>query len=60
VNFLVGEGIDRQIVECLRQERLRTLYVAKMVPGLSGEGILDKASQEKALLLTADLVTRYF
>jgi hypothetical protein len=31
-----------------------------MAPGLSGEGILDRAGQEKALLLTADLVTRYF
>ncbi len=54
MNFLADEGIDRQIVERLRQEGHRVLYVAEMEPGLSDESILDRANRERALLLTAD------
>lgn len=54
MNLLADEGVDRQIVERLRQEGYSVLYIAEMDPGISDDQVLEKANQAEALLLTAD------
>jgi predicted nuclease of predicted toxin-antitoxin system len=54
MNFIADEGVDRQIVERLRQDGHRIWYVAEMEPGISDDTVLDLANQKSALLLTAD------
>jgi len=54
VNFLADEGVDRQIVDRLRQDGHVVLYVAEMERGISDDVVLDLANREGALLLTAD------
>lgn len=54
MNLLADEGVDRQIVERLRQEGYSVLYIAEMEPGISDDLVLEKANQVEALLLTAD------
>jgi predicted nuclease of predicted toxin-antitoxin system len=54
LNFLADENLDRQIVECLRQDGHIVWYVAEMEPGISDDIVLDLANQEGALLLTFD------
>jgi predicted nuclease of predicted toxin-antitoxin system len=50
VNFLADESVDRQIVDHLRQDG----HIAEMEPGISDDRVLDLASQEADVLLTAD------
>ena len=54
VNFLADEGVDKLIVEILRQEGYSVLYIAEMQPGISDDIVLDIANQQGALLLTTD------
>ncbi len=54
MNFVADESVDRSIVERLRREGYRVLYVAELGPGMSDEAVLNLANQERALLLTAD------
>jgi predicted nuclease of predicted toxin-antitoxin system len=54
VKFLADEGVDRQIVDRLRQDGHFVWYVAEMEPGISDDAVLDLANREEALLLTAD------
>jgi predicted nuclease of predicted toxin-antitoxin system len=54
VNLLADEGVDRQIVERLRQDGHRVWYTAEMEPGISDDAVLDLANREASLLLTAD------
>ncbi len=54
MRFLADEGVDRQIVERLRQDGHQVWYVAEMEPGISDEIVLDLANRENAILLTAD------
>ncbi|WP_058868191.1 DUF5615 family PIN-like protein [Chloracidobacterium thermophilum] len=54
MNFLADESVDRLVVEHLRQEGHRVLYIAELGPGMSDEAVLNLANQETALLLTAD------
>ena len=54
MNFVADEGVDRCIVERLRQEGHRVWYVAEMAPSISDDTVLDIANREAALLLTAD------
>ena len=54
MNFVADEGVDRPIVERLRQEGHRVWYVAEMAPSISDDRVLDVANRERALLLTAD------
>jgi hypothetical protein len=39
VNLLADEGVDRQIVDRLRQDGHSVLYIAEMEPGISDEAI---------------------
>lgn len=54
MNFLVDEGVDRQIVDKLRQDGHSVLYIAEMSPGIADDEVLDMANAQGALLLTSD------
>jgi len=54
LNLLADEGIDRQIVEALREQGYTVGYVAEMDPGISDDAVLELANREGVVLLTAD------
>ncbi len=54
MNFLADEGVDRPIVDRLRQDGYTLLYVAEMAPSISDDEVLDLANEHSALLLTSD------
>lgn len=54
MNVLADEGIDKQIVDRLRQDGHTVVYIAEEAPGISDDVILDMANQRLALLLTRD------
>ena len=54
MKFMADEGVDRQIVDRLRQDGHRVWYVAEMQSGIPDDAVLDLANREEALLLTAD------
>lgn len=54
MNFLADEGIDRQIVDGLRQAGYGIGYIAEMDPGISDDIVLELANKKGVLLLTAD------
>ncbi len=54
MNLLADEGVERQIVERLRQEGHDVWYIAEMEPGIDDEVILAQANAKQALLVTLD------
>ncbi len=54
MNLLADESVDRQIVEQLRRDGHRVLYVAEMAPSLPDTTVLEQANAIQAVLLTAD------
>ncbi len=54
MNVLADEGIDRQIVDALREKGYIVGYVAEMDPGTSDDAVLELANREEVILLTAD------
>ena len=54
MKFLADEGVDKQIVDRLRQDGHSVWYVAEMEPGISDDEVLNLANRENAILLTAD------
>ncbi len=54
MKFLADENIDRQIVAALRQSGHDVTYVAELDPGITDDQVLDIATREGLLLLTAD------
>ena len=54
MNLVADEGIDRQIVERLRQDGHRVLYVAELDPGIADDAVLERATSASALLVTSD------
>ena len=54
MNLLADEGVDRQIVERLRQEGHHVVYIAEVEPGITDEVVLDRANEINALLITLD------
>lgn len=54
MNFLIDEGVDRQVVDRLRRDGHLVWYVAEMAAGAPDDVVLDLANREGALLLTAD------
>lgn len=54
MKFLVDESVDRQLVDQLRYDGHEIWYVAEMEPGIPDDDVLDRASNEKAILVTAD------
>lgn len=54
MNFLADEGVDRPIVDQLRQEGYNLLYVAEMARSIPDDEVLALANANNALLITAD------
>jgi predicted nuclease of predicted toxin-antitoxin system len=54
VKILADEGVDRPIVERLRQNSHQVWHVAEMEAGSADEAVLDLANREGAVLLTTD------
>jgi predicted nuclease of predicted toxin-antitoxin system len=54
LRLLCDEGVDRPIVDRLRQAGFEVLYVAEMSPGIADEEVLAEANRGQALLITAD------
>jgi len=54
MNLLADEGVDRQIVERLRQEGHHVVYIAEVEPGITDDVVLDRANKINALLITLD------
>ncbi|MDP9316670.1 MAG: DUF5615 family PIN-like protein [Chloroflexota bacterium] len=54
MNLLADEGVDRPIVERLRQDGHAVLYVAEMEPSIDDDIVLSRANQHAAVLVTAD------
>ena len=54
MDCLVDEGVDRQIVDQLRQDGHSVLYIAEMAPGIADDEVLEIANERGALLLTSD------
>lgn len=52
--LLADESVDRHIVERLRHDGHRVLYVAEMEPGITDELVFQHANEQNALLITAD------
>lgn len=54
MNLLADEGVERQIVERLRQAGHGVWYIAEMEPGIDDDVILAQANARQALLITLD------
>lgn len=52
--LVANEGIDRPVVERLRQDGHDVVYVAELAPSTPDEEILQLANAQRAVLLTAD------
>jgi len=51
---LADEGVDRMIVDKLREAGHEVLYIAEMDPGISDQVVLEKAQESGVLLVTCD------
>jgi len=54
VNLVANEGVERQVVERLRQDGHDVVYVAELSPSITDEEVLRQANARSAVLLTAD------
>ena len=54
MNLLADEGVERQIVERLRQDGHTVLYIAEMEPSVPDDVVLERANEITALLVAAD------
>ena len=54
MNLLADEGVDRAIVDRLRDDGHDVLYVAELSPSITDEEVLQQANDRGALLVTAD------
>lgn len=54
MNLVANEGVDRPVVERLRQDGHDVVYVAELSPGITDEEVLQQANVRSAVLLTAD------
>jgi len=54
MNLLADENIEQQVVERLRQDGHAVLYVAEMEPGIPDELVLQRANDERSMLITGD------
>src|SRR5215213_5269355 len=54
MNLLADEGVERQIVERLRQDGRTVLYIAEMEPSIPDDVVLERANEISALLVATD------
>jgi predicted nuclease of predicted toxin-antitoxin system len=54
VRLVADEGVDKQVVERLRQDGHDVVYIAEFDPGVDDKLVLQTASDSGVLLITAD------
>lgn len=54
MKIVADEGVDRQIVDALREQGLGVVYFAEQAPGSVDQDVLALAREEDVLLLTSD------
>lgn len=54
MDLVADEGVDRPIVNRLREEGHEVLYIAELEPGMTDEDVLARAMSTEAVLLTTD------
>jgi len=54
LKLVADEGVDRQVVERLREAGHTVWYLAEMDPGTGDKEVLGLANREGAVLITAD------
>lgn len=54
MNLVADEGIDKPIVDRLRQDGHDVVYIAEAAPSMSDEAILALANTQQAILVTRD------
>ena len=54
MKFLCDEGVERHVVELLREKGHEVLYVAELSPSIGDHEVLDLATREGSILLTSD------
>ncbi len=54
MNLVADEGVDRPVVERLRQDGHDVVYVAGLSPSVPDDEVLQPANARSAVLLTAD------
>lgn len=54
MNLVADESVDKPIVDRLRQDGHKVLYVAELEPGLDDDAVLRQANRNDTLLITAD------
>ena len=52
--IVADEGIDKRIVDKLREINITVIYIAEMSPGITDDEVLRIANDNDALLITAD------
>ncbi len=52
--FIADEGVDRQIVERIRQDGHQVVYVAEMSPGIVDDLVLRQSRDTASILITPD------
>ena len=54
MRLVADEGVDRQVVERLREAGHAVVYIAELDPGTGDEEVLAQASAAGSVLVTAD------
>lgn len=54
MNLVCDEGVERPIVEYLREQGHHVLYIAELEPGIGDQAVLAKAAELNAPLVTND------
>jgi predicted nuclease of predicted toxin-antitoxin system len=54
MKILADEGVDKPIVDQLRQDGHSVAYISESDPGASDDTVLELANKNSAVLLTAD------
>jgi predicted nuclease of predicted toxin-antitoxin system len=54
LKLLCDEGVERQVVERLREDGHEVEYVAEEMPSASDEQVLERAASEQSVLVTTD------
>jgi predicted nuclease of predicted toxin-antitoxin system len=54
LNLVVDEGVEREVVDRLREDGHDVLYVVELSPSAPDDDVLQQASERGALLVTAD------
>lgn len=54
MNIVADEGVERQVVEALREAGQQVTYIAEVAPSSSDDEVLARAAAANSLLITRD------